>query len=119
VQWLPALANIAPPNLRRLQHTKRLIQQFIKHPEVPLYEEFTVHSLKRLKPRHPIWDLEPTKDTMVEIWKKRWKNSGVRNVSLIDNPELSPGFQASEGNMDNTKQSKNGIRKMCNYLMHK
>jgi len=93
VQWLPTLANIAPPNLRRLQHTERVIQKITKHPEIPLHDDFTAHPPKRLKSRHPIWELTPTKETMVEIWKKRWENSGVRNVSLIDNPELKvPGF---------------------------
>jgi len=94
VQWLATLANIAPTDLRRLQHTERLIQKIIKYPEIPLHDDFTVHHPKRLKSRHPIWDLEPIKDTiMVEVWNKRWKNSDVRNLLLIDNLELRvPGF---------------------------
>jgi len=67
VQWLPTLANIAPPDLRRLQHTERLIQKITKHPEIPLHNDFTAYPPKRLKSRHPIWDLTPTKETMVEI----------------------------------------------------
>lgn len=35
-----------------------------------LHDDFTVHPPKRLKSKHPIWDLESTKDTMVEIWEK-------------------------------------------------
>ncbi|VVC44607.1 Hypothetical protein CINCED_3A005334 [Cinara cedri] len=56
---------------------------------------------------------------MVEIWKKRWKNSEVRNVSPINNPELKvPGFDLPRAlwttlNRASTEQGK------CNYLMHK
>jgi hypothetical protein len=72
-----------------------------------------VLSPKILKSRHPIWDLEPIKDAMEKICKKRWKNSGVWNVSLINNPELRvPGFKLLRALYGaRTKQGK------CNYLM--
>lgn len=43
--------------------------------------------------------------TVLEVCKKRWKISGVRNVSLIDSPERTenPGLQYSEDTLINIK----------------
>lgn len=118
VQWLPTLANITPPDLRTLQYTKRIIKKITKkYSELPLHDNFTKHPPKRLKSRQPTWDLETTKDTMMEFWKKRWKNSGVRNASLIDNPKLRvsgfelPRMPCTTLNRARMEQGK------CKYLM--
>lgn len=52
-----------------------------------------MHPRKRLKSRHPIWDLTLPTEDLVETWKTRWRDSGVRGVTLIENPERKvPGF---------------------------
>lgn len=86
---------------------------------MPIHDVFTVHLPKRLKSRRPIWDLKPTKDAMVEIWKKRWKNFGVRNISLIDNPGLRvPSFEFPRVLWTTLKRVRTEQGK-CNYLMYK
>lgn len=83
VQWLPTLANISQCTFA-----------------------------KKLKSRHFIWDLEPTKDTMVKIWK----NWCMERSTDREPRTKSPGFQASEDTMDNRARTEHG---KCNNLMHK
>lgn len=60
-------SNIASPVLGRLQHTERIVQKIINYPELSLHSDFTTHSIKILKRRHPTWDFKPTKDTVTEV----------------------------------------------------
>lgn len=93
VQWLPVLANIAPPDLRRLIDAERIVDKIKRNPKLPLYEDIISHPHKRLKSRHPIWDLILPVEALSITWKTRWKNSGERGVTLIENPETRiPGF---------------------------
>ncbi|VVC33749.1 Hypothetical protein CINCED_3A006493 [Cinara cedri] len=93
VQWLPVLANIAPPDLRRLMHAERIVEKIKINPKLPLYEDIITHSHKRLKSRYPIWDLTFPIEALSITWKTRWKDSGVQGVTLIENPETrTPGF---------------------------
>lgn len=109
-------ANIAPPDfpdLRKLQHTERLIQKIIKHPEILLHD-FTTHP--------------PSQETEIKTPDMRY---GTCKKYIGGNPEepmeklwctinfidrqpriKSPGFRTSEDIMDNTKQNKNGKSKM-------
>jgi len=87
VQWLPVLANIALPDLRRMMHAERIVDRIKRNPKLPLYEDIITHPNKRLKSRHPIWDLTFPIETLSITWKRRWKESGVRGVTLIENPE--------------------------------
>lgn len=81
-----AASNIPSPVLGRLQRTERIVKKIINYPELSTHSDFTKYLIKILT-RHPIWDVEPTKYTMTEVWKKRRRASGGRNALLVDNPE--------------------------------
>jgi len=54
---------------------------------------------------------------MVEIWEKRWKNSDVQNISLIDKPKLRvPGFELLRAIWTTLNRARREQGK-CNYLM--
>jgi len=64
-----------------------------RNPNLPLHRYISMHPQKRLKSRHPIWDLTIPTEAYVETWKTRWRDSGVRGAALIENPETRvPGF---------------------------
>ncbi|VVC43208.1 Hypothetical protein CINCED_3A015175 [Cinara cedri] len=92
-QWLPVLSNIIPPELRRLMKGHQEVTKVMNNPELPLYNDIISHPQKRLKSRHPIWDLTFPKESIPEVWKNRWKDSGVQNSTLIADPMMRvPGF---------------------------
>ncbi|VVC34705.1 Hypothetical protein CINCED_3A013022 [Cinara cedri] len=119
VQWLPVLENIAPPDPRRLMHAERMVDKIKRNPKLPLYENITTHPHKSLKSRHPIWDLTFPVEALSITWKTQWKDSGVRGVTLIENPEIrTPGFDLprklwSTLNRIRTEQGR------CKSLLHK
>lgn len=53
-EWLPILSTIAPPNLRRLAHTKNMIEKINILPNLPLKKDMTEYPPLRLKSRAPI-----------------------------------------------------------------
>lgn len=57
VLWLPVLANIAPPELRRMMHAERSMDKIKRNPNLLLNEVMITHPQKMLKSRRPIWDL--------------------------------------------------------------
>jgi len=52
------LANIIPPELRRLMKTHQELTKIMNNPELPPYYDIASHPPIRLKSRHPIWDLK-------------------------------------------------------------
>jgi hypothetical protein len=119
IQWLPILANIAPPDLRRKECTKRILYTVKSNQHLPLFKDITEHPLKRLKSRHPIWDTDTQLEPLIETWENRWKTSAVRNCSLVENPEVKvPGYDLSRElwstlNRVRTEQGK------CGYNLHR
>jgi len=55
IQWLPVLAHIAPPDLRRKAATHSLLNKIKQNPNLPVYEDIYQHPVKRLKSRSPVW----------------------------------------------------------------
>lgn len=51
------LANQALLDLRRMIHAERTVDKIKRNPNLPLNEGIITHPQKRLKSRHPIWDL--------------------------------------------------------------
>lgn len=92
-QWLRVLSTIKLPELRRLMKAHQEVTKTMNNPKLSLYNDIVSHPQKRLKSRHPIWDLEfPTK-SIPEVWKNRWKDSRVQNFTLIaDSLMRVPGF---------------------------
>ncbi|VVC43894.1 Hypothetical protein CINCED_3A013597 [Cinara cedri] len=93
IQWLPALANIAPADLRRKAATHSLLNKIKKNPNLPVYEDIYQHPVKRLKSRNPMWiDIETEVNTENQ-WKSRWKDAEVKNAELVVDPtQKLPGF---------------------------
>ena len=66
VLWLPALANVAPPSLRRKEQATRCFRS-----NWPVYADVFEHPTPRLASRQPIWsDMTPV-DTTAQ-WREDW-----------------------------------------------
>lgn len=83
LQWLPALSNIAPPDLRRKNALMREYMKAIDTPDLPLYNDIQQPALARLKSRHPplaaAEDLVEANFSVTVAWKERWTQSGSDN----------------------------------------
>jgi hypothetical protein len=55
---ITVLSSIIPPELRRLIKAHQEITESMNNPELPLYKDIVSNPQKRLKSRHPIWDLK-------------------------------------------------------------
>lgn len=64
--------------------------------EFSLYDDIVSHLPKRLKSRHPIWDLKFPTESISELPKNRGKEAGMQNLILIVDPIMRvPGFNMS------------------------
>jgi len=84
--WLPVLANIEPPALRRKAATDRLVAKASAHESWPLHHDIS-NPPQRLPvpPRKPLWrELEPI--DINSQWRESWKSASVVNVHLVDDP---------------------------------
>ncbi|CAI6375626.1 unnamed protein product [Macrosiphum euphorbiae] len=71
-QWLPVLAHIDPPEVRRQRASQSTINKIKRNDDDdrPIYNDLVHHPNKRLKSRHPIWE-EATTDADPQVeWKK-------------------------------------------------
>ena len=59
-EWLPVLANIAPPDLRCKASTDRLLSNIKAHPNWPGFNDVFNHPPARLASRSPIWSSDMT-----------------------------------------------------------
>lgn len=90
--WLPVLANIAPPNIRREAALAREWTKISSNDTLPIHEDLASAPLApRLKSRNPIWK-EPfyrTENHSYDIkdkWKEAWNLENLRNKELISDP---------------------------------
>jgi len=90
--WLPVLANIEPPDLRRKAATDRLVVKAGAHESWPLHHDISNPPQLRLSSRKPLWcELEPA--DINSQWRESWKSSSVVNAHLVDDPTIrQPGF---------------------------
>ena len=90
--WLPVLANIEPPEIRRKAAVDKLITKTSIHEDWGLHDEITDPPIYRLSSRHPVWsDMEPI-DIMTR-WRDAWKSALVVNSDLVCDPAIrQPGF---------------------------
>ena len=88
-QWLPVLANIAPPDLRRKASTDRLLSNIEAHPNWPGFNDVFNHPPACLASRSPIWSSDMTP---VDI-NAQWTSAPVVNQSFVPDPTIQqPGF---------------------------
>jgi len=92
VPWLPVLASIAPPGLRRQAATAVMLSRILRNSSWPLHDDFANHLPARLKSRRPIWSVDTTGVTD-DLWRDAWASASVVNHGLV--PETAvrpPGF---------------------------
>ena len=90
--WLPVLANIAPPSLRRKEATDKLISKISDHSHWPIFKDIYDHPDQRLMSRTPLWnDLEPC--DLGNQWRESWETASAINSSLVMDLTIRlPGF---------------------------
>ena len=90
--WLPVLANIEPPALRRKAAVDKLLTKATTHEEWGLYGDITNPPAHRLSSRHPLWeDMQP--QDITTRWREEWESALVVNHSLVSDPAIrQPGF---------------------------
>ncbi len=90
--WLPVLANIEPPALRRKAATDKLVEKVIAHDTWPIYSDIFFPPPQRLTSRKPLWqDLQPV--DIKSRWRENWKSAKVVNSHLVVDPTIrQPGF---------------------------
>ena len=92
-QWLPVLANIAPPDLRRKASTDRLLSNIEAHPNWPGFNDVFNHPPARLASRSRIWSSDMTPVDINAQWREVWTSAPVVNQSLGADPTVrQPGF---------------------------
>jgi len=92
VPWLPVLANIAPPGLRRQAATDDMVSRILRNSSWPLHDDFVNHPPARLKSRRPIWSVDTTGVTD-DLWRDAWVSASVVNHGLVPDPAVRPpGF---------------------------
>jgi len=86
--WLPVLANIEPPVLRRRAATDRLVTKVLSHDRWPIHHDILNPTQQRLTSRKPLWCVMTPTDI-----NSQWKSAPVVNAHLMDDPTIrQPGF---------------------------
>ena len=90
--WLPVLANIEPPALRRKAAVDKLLSKATTHEDWGLHGDITNPPAHRLSSRHPLWeDMQP--QDITTRWNEEWESALVVNHSLVGDPAIrQPGF---------------------------
>jgi len=96
--WLPVLANIEPPALRRKAAIDRLVAKASAHESWPLHHDISNPPQLRLPSRKPFWhELKPI--DINSQWRESWKSALVVNAHLVDDPHNpTAGFLLSLDN---------------------
>lgn len=84
VEWLHALSNIAPPDIRRQNALLTLYRKVLVNVQIPLNRDLNLPTIERLKSRSPAIVtaklLHTTDFNPKEVWKETWSNNGINNV---------------------------------------
>ena len=98
-EWLPVLANIAPPDLRREAATSILLMSAVKVTNLPLLKDMLQPPPTRLSSRHPVWRSLPESSFQIETaWRRRWATVDVPNKVLVADPNQAlPGETLPRG----------------------
>ena len=90
--WLPVLANIEPPALRRKAATDRLVTKVLTHDHWPIHHDILNPPQLRLTSRKPLWGVMNPTDIKSQ-WRESWESAPVVNAHLVDDPTIrQPGF---------------------------
>ncbi|UYV73364.1 hypothetical protein LAZ67_10002861 [Cordylochernes scorpioides] len=93
IDWLPVLAHISPPELRRKEATKKMYQKLLDSPDLEINPILQTPPNHRLKSRKPIWSrgnqLLSQNFNISEAWTNSWISSDIPNK----NPHHKPKCQ--------------------------
>ena len=95
-QWLPVMANITPPHLRREEATQnRLIQIELTDEETPLKNALqNAPVTERLKSRKPFHKAYRPNFSAKEAWQTEWNNNLPPGGNLVaDSTKPLPGLK--------------------------
>ncbi|UYV70419.1 hypothetical protein LAZ67_7002943 [Cordylochernes scorpioides] len=97
IDWLPVLAHISPPELRRKEATKKMYQKLLDSPDLEINPILQSPPKHRLKSRNPIWSrgnqLLSQNFNISEALTNSWISSDIPNKNLITSPSVKiPGF---------------------------
>ncbi|UYV85123.1 hypothetical protein LAZ67_X004632 [Cordylochernes scorpioides] len=97
IDWLPVLAHISPPELRRKEATKKMYQKLLDSPDLEINPILQSPPKHRLKSRNPIWSrgnqLLSQNFNISEAWTNSWISSDIPNKNLITSPSVKiPGL---------------------------
>ncbi|UYV68467.1 hypothetical protein LAZ67_5004401 [Cordylochernes scorpioides] len=97
IDWLPVLAHISPPELRRKEATKKMYQKLLDSPDLEINPILQSPPKHKLKSRNPIWSrgnqLLSQNFNISEAWTNSWISSDIPNKNLITCPSVKiPGF---------------------------
>lgn len=88
-EWLPALTNLQPPQLRRRQSLLREYNKISLNVNIPLNADLSIHYESRLKSRNPplmlAKQLHDENFNIQTTWSTQWDDSG--RSSPLFNPE--------------------------------
>lgn len=121
--WLPVLANITPPDIRRKHALKREWSKYQVTPELfPISKDLQSLPPDRLVSRKPIWKegFINVPFSAKDLWKNNWQmQQGIFNHSLITDPtkEVS-GLDLSRKVWSNLNRLRTGHGR-CNYMLNK
>lgn len=83
VEWLPALCNIEPPDIRRQSNLLSLFRKTLENENVPLHADLALPMTERLKSRKPAIStakiLHTSQFNPKEVWKENWTTVGLNS----------------------------------------
>ena len=95
-EWLPVMASIAPPHLRREEATQKMFQRIATlDDETPLKTVLhTAPASDRLKSRKPFYKTFTPDFNVKEAWRVEWNNKLPPGGNLVSDPTKPlPGFK--------------------------
>lgn len=121
LKWLPVLANIAPPKIRREVAANRIFRKFKDNEQSLLHGQLTNPPPTRLKSRKPIFhgmNDDPVSEE--QLWRDSWVPSDLPpNGHLVTDPtQKVPGFDLPRKHWTTMNRIRSGHGR-CNYLLHK
>lgn len=87
LQWLPALANIKPPHIRRKDALVKTIKKSVDYKSSLLYQMMLQTPNQRLKSKSPPVEYARTLISLgfdsAEEWRKEWASFTAPNMKLL------------------------------------
>jgi hypothetical protein len=119
-EWLPVLANIAPPHLRRNSATLR---EWTKAKTNTSLLNVALNNIPqtRLRSRKPFWTraqaLETEKFTITQAWTEEWRSADVKNKHLVEDPSRGvSGFELERKQWTTLNRIRTGCCKSASEL---